>query len=89
MIASAGSSILVSSSKNLESESDSETIALSGTAVLLASAFGNGLNYAFGIFLAGTLGAEEFGLYALALTIFNIVSLAVVFGMDIKVVINT
>ena len=50
---------------------------------MLASAFGNGLNYAFGIFLARTLVPEEFGLYALALTMFNMLTLAVVFGMDI------
>ena len=61
---------------------DHKTIAYGGGALLLASAFGNGLNYAFGIFLARTLGAEEFGLYALALTIFNILTLVVVFGMD-------
>ena len=40
------------------------------------------MNYAFGIFLARTLGAEDFGHYALALTIFNILTFAVVFGMD-------
>ena len=61
---------------------DISIIAQGGSALLLASAFGNGLNYAFGIFLARTLGAEEFGLYALALTIFNMVSLTAVFGMD-------
>ncbi len=84
MIASsAGSSIPASPAKNLNPEYDSETIALSGSAVLIASTFGNGLNYAFGIFLARTLGAEEFGLYALALTIFNMVNLTAVFGMDV------
>jgi O-antigen/teichoic acid export membrane protein len=62
---------------------DITTIAYGGGALLLASAFGNGLNYAFGIFLARTLGAEEFGLFALALTIFNMVTLTVIFGMDI------
>lgn len=62
---------------------DITTIARGGSALLLASAFGNGLNYAFGIFLARILGAEEFGLYALALTIFNMISLTVVFGLDV------
>ena len=62
---------------------DIATIAQGGSALLLASAFGNGLNYAFGIFLARTLGAEEFGLFGLALTIFNMVTLTVVLGMDI------
>jgi O-antigen/teichoic acid export membrane protein len=83
MIGAASSSSLVASSKNIESEGDSENIALSGSAVLFASAFGNGLNYAFGIFLARMLGAEDFGLYALALTIFNMVTLTVVCGMDV------
>jgi O-antigen/teichoic acid export membrane protein len=62
---------------------DLKAIAHGGGALLFASAFGNGLSYAFGIFLARTLGTEEFGLYALALTIFNMVTLTVVFGMDI------
>ncbi len=83
MISSAGTSSLGSSSKHLRSHEDKETVALSGGALLFASAFGNGLNYAFGIFLARTLGAEEFGLFGLALTIFNMVTLTVVFGMDI------
>jgi O-antigen/teichoic acid export membrane protein len=83
MIGATGSSSLVSSCKSSESESDSKTIALGGSAVLFASAFGNGLNYAFGIFLARMLGPDDFGLYALALTIFNMVSLTVVFGMDV------
>ncbi len=73
---------LVSSSKKAKFEGDNEAIALSGSAVLLASGFGNGLNYAFGIFLARTLGAEEFGLFV-GLTIFNMVTLTVIFGMDI------
>ena len=65
---------------------DHKTIAYGGGALLLASALGNGLNYAFGIFLARTLGPEEFGLYALALTMFNMLTLAVVFGMDSGVI---
>ena len=65
---------------------DNETIAVSGGAVLIASAFGNGLNYLFGIFLARMLGVEAFGLYALALTIFNMISLTVIFGMDVGMV---
>lgn len=51
-------------------------------AVLVASAFGNGLNYVFSVFLARALGPMEFGLYALGLTIFNTISLIMVFGMD-------
>lgn len=55
-------------------------------AVLFASAFGNGLNYVFSVFLARALGPIDFGLYALGLTIFNTVSLVVVFGMDTGIV---
>lgn len=65
---------------------DHKTIAEGGGLLLLASAFGNGLNYIFGIFLARTLGPDEFGLYALALTLFNILTLATVFGVDIGIV---
>jgi O-antigen/teichoic acid export membrane protein len=83
VITSAGPPILAPSLKIVKSKYDGETIALNGGAVLLASAFGNGLNYVFGIFLARTLGPEEFGLYALALTIFNMVNLTVIFGMDV------
>lgn len=68
------------------SPSDLTTLAYGGTALLLASAFGNGLNYAFGIFIARWLGPENFGMYGLGLTIFNILSLTVVFGMDVGVI---
>jgi len=80
------SAALISQPHKAVSGSDNEAIAMSGGAVLVASAFGNGLNYAFGIFLARMLGVDDFGLYALALTVFNMVSLTVLFGMDIGVV---
>ena len=57
-----------------------------GTAARVASAQGNGLNYAFGIFLAGQLGINDFGLYALRLTIFNALGLLVLFSRDTGVV---
>lgn len=62
---------------------DREAIAISGGILLLASAFGNGLNYLFAIFVARSLGPENFGIYGLGLTIFNILSLSVVFGLDV------
>lgn len=65
---------------------DHKTIAYGGGLLLLASMFGNGLNYVFGIFLARMLGPVDFGLYALALTLFNILTLAVVCGIDVGVV---
>lgn len=59
-----------------------ERLVVAGSAVLLASVFGNGLNYLFGVFLARSLGAEQFGLYALALTFFSTLTMVVPLGMD-------
>ena len=61
---------------------DGEAIARGGVVVLLASALGNGVSYAFGIFVARTLGPEDFGLYALGLTVFNTLTLIMVLGLD-------
>ena len=55
---------------------------VAGSAVLLASGFGNGLNYLFGIFLARSLGADQFGLYALGFTFFTTLSMVVPLGID-------
>lgn len=59
-----------------------EHLAVAGSAVLLASVFGNGLNYIFGVFLARSLGADQFGLYALGLSFFSSLALVVPMGMD-------
>lgn len=61
---------------------DLRTVATGGGAVLLGSLVGNGLSYAFGIFLARVLGPSEFGLYAVGLTVFNALSLIVLLGLD-------
>ncbi len=58
----------------------------SGAAVLVASLFGNGLNYLFMLFLARQLGMEEFGLYALGVTLFNTVLLVGSAGIDTGVI---
>ncbi len=60
-------------------------LATGGAALLLASAAGNALSYAFGIFVARALGAEQFGLYALGLTVFNLLALFAPIGLDIGV----
>ena len=65
---------------------DLQTLARGGGALLFASAFGNGLNYVFGIVVARALGPTEFGLYALGLTMFNTLALVTVLGMDVGVV---
>lgn len=57
-------------------------IALAGGAILLASAFGSGLNYAFGMYLARRLGPSSFGLYTLGLALFQALSLIAVLGLD-------
>lgn len=53
-----------------------------GLALLIASAVGNGSNYLFMMFLARQLGTENFGLYALGLTIFNILLFIAIAGVD-------
>ena len=59
-----------------------QRMVVAGSAVLLASGFGNGLNYLFGIFLARSLGADQFGLYALGFTFFTTLSMVVPLGID-------
>ena len=53
-----------------------------GAALLVFSALGNGMNFLFMMFLARQLGMQDFGLYALGLTIFNTVLLLVTTGID-------
>jgi O-antigen/teichoic acid export membrane protein len=53
-----------------------------GGAVLIAALLGNGLNYLFSLFLARLLGPETFGLFALAVTVFNALALILIFGLD-------
>ncbi|WP_053381852.1 flippase [Nitrospira moscoviensis] len=60
-------------------------LATNSVTVLLGSAFGNGLNYLFGLYLARTLGPVDFGLYALGITVFNILVLFAPLGMETAV----
>jgi O-antigen/teichoic acid export membrane protein len=53
--------------------------------ILLASAFGNGLNYLFAIYFARVFGPVEFGLYALGITVFNIAVLFAPLSMETAV----
>jgi O-antigen/teichoic acid export membrane protein len=57
-----------------------------GSTMLVASGFGNGLGYFLGIVLARWLGAEDFGLYALGMAIFNVIMLVALCGADTIVV---
>lgn len=57
-------------------------LATSSVIVLLASVFGNGLNYFFGMYLTHALGPADFGIYALAMTVFNIVVLFAPLSME-------
>jgi len=65
---------------------DMRRIARSGAIVLLASVFGNGIAYLYSIFLARRLGPAGFGVYALGLTIFNVLLLIAPLGMETGVV---
>ena len=60
-------------------------LATSSAVILLASAFGNGLNYLFSLYVARALGPADFGLYALGITVFNIVVLFAPLGMETAV----
>lgn len=86
MIRAVHTSLAPSSSARINARSDGQDLAIGGSAVLLASVFGNGLNYALSIFLARVLGPNEFGLYALGLTIFNTGWLIALFGIDTGVI---
>jgi O-antigen/teichoic acid export membrane protein len=61
-------------------------LATSSAALLFASVAGNALSYVFGVFVARILGVEQFGLYALGLTIFNLLVLFAPLGLDIGVI---
>lgn len=67
-------------------KNDLYKVANAGGAMLFGSTFGNGLNFVFGIFVARALGPNQFGLYALGLTIFNTLSLIVPLGLDTGVI---
>ena len=53
-----------------------------GMALMVGSVLGNGLNYFFMLFLARQLGMEEFGVYALGITLFNTLILLATTGFD-------
>ena len=61
---------------------DVPAIVQGGSLLLLASLFGNGINYVFGIFLGRALGPSQFGLYVLGLTLFNTVVFMAPLGID-------
>lgn len=60
-------------------------LAGSSLVVLVASVFGNGLNYLFNMYFARALGPADFGLYALGMTVFNIAVLFAPLGMETAV----
>ena len=53
-----------------------------GMALMVGSVLGNGVNYFFMLFLARQLGMEDFGLYALGVTLFNTLILLATSGFD-------
>jgi O-antigen/teichoic acid export membrane protein len=59
------------------------TKAAHGTlSVFIATIGGLGLNYIYGVCLARWLGADSFGLYSLGLTVFNLLAVVSVMGLD-------
>jgi O-antigen/teichoic acid export membrane protein len=68
--------------KGLKQASHTNGLFEGGSMLLLASVFGNGVNYLFMMFLARQLGMEDFGVYALGVTLFNTLILLVTTGFD-------
>jgi O-antigen/teichoic acid export membrane protein len=68
--------------KRVPTTGEAPGVLSSSVLVLVASVFGCGLNYLFGIYLARMLGAGDFGLYAIGLGIFNILILLAPLGLD-------
>ncbi len=50
--------------------------------VMVITFFGLGANYLYGIYVARQLGAETFGLYAIGLSMFNVLAILSVMGLD-------
>ena len=69
-------------SRSSASEIDIKKIAQGTFFIFAITFFGLGLNYLYGIFLARWLGAERFGLYALGLSIFNLLATFSLMGLD-------
>jgi len=69
-----------------DSQEDTIRAFCGGSTMLVASAFGNGLGYLLGIVLARLLGAEDFGLYAVGMAVFNVLALVSLCGADTTVV---
>jgi O-antigen/teichoic acid export membrane protein len=67
-------------------EVESTRLFRGGALFLAASAFGNGLGYLFGIMLARILGPHDFGLYAVGMAVFTVVTLMTLSGGDIAIV---
>ncbi|MEW6247777.1 MAG: flippase [Nitrospirota bacterium] len=84
------STVIVAAGARGEADSvaveDVRRVARAGGVILLASAFGSGLSYAFGMYLARRLGPSSFGLYSLGLALFQALSLIAVLGLDTGVV---
>jgi O-antigen/teichoic acid export membrane protein len=74
------------SMQTTESQEDAVQAFCGGSTMLVASAFGNGLGYLLGIVLARLLGAEDFGLYAVGMAVFNVLALVSLCGADTTVV---
>jgi O-antigen/teichoic acid export membrane protein len=69
-----------------DSRDDTVHALFGGSTMLAASAFGNGLGYLLGIVLARLLGAEDFGIYAVGMAVFNVLALVALCGADTAVI---
>jgi O-antigen/teichoic acid export membrane protein len=58
------------------------TFARGTLVVMVVTFFGLGANYLYGIYVARQLGAETFGLYSIGLSLFNLLAILSVMGLD-------
>ncbi len=58
------------------------TFARGTVVVMVVTFFGLGANYLYGIYVARQLGAETFGLYSIGLSLFNLLAILSVMGLD-------
>jgi O-antigen/teichoic acid export membrane protein len=69
-------------SEQIPTTGEAPGVLSSSVLILAASVIGCGLNYLFGIYLARMLGAGDFGLYAIGVSLFNILILLAPLGLD-------
>jgi len=78
----AGVNDFIEAARERPSRYDASRVVGKTLLVLAATGFGLGLNYVYAIGLAQFLGPEDFGLFAIGLAVFNVLSVLSIGGLD-------